>query len=272
MKRLIAVLLCVIASLLAVRVWQGIPIARGGPPMPVTQNGDVDGSGGININDAFFILKFLFQGGPDPVALADSPELLARVEALEAGAPPVQGFTFAGVNAQGFPEYTHNQTGIIFVRLPALAGDYEPVGFSCSPQTNTSMEDFLLSVLKSMSKATGRKFVYALGQAGQFKIGTISDLSNASYVSFHETEDLVGKRVRIGLPLFKRLNTISGRSLVQLVDLHSNAGQNPAAFSGILFENDRLVVWGSSEFHQRVERSLDRIRRSTEAGSPSSSP
>jgi hypothetical protein len=33
-------------------------------------------------------------------------------------APQIAGFTFLGCNEQGYPEYTHDVTGIIFVRLP----------------------------------------------------------------------------------------------------------------------------------------------------------
>jgi len=36
----------------------------------------------------------------------------------EVPAPAVPGFAFLSINAQGYPEYRHEQTGIIFVRLP----------------------------------------------------------------------------------------------------------------------------------------------------------
>lgn len=47
-------------------------------------NGDVNGDGAIDLSDAVYTLLYLFRDGPAPVALADSPSLLARVEALEA--------------------------------------------------------------------------------------------------------------------------------------------------------------------------------------------
>ena len=45
MKKLIAVLLCMVVTLLAVRVWQELPVARGGQPNLATENGDVNGDG-----------------------------------------------------------------------------------------------------------------------------------------------------------------------------------------------------------------------------------
>jgi len=48
---------------------------------------------------------------------ASQKELAACLE--EPGGPPdIPGFTFSEMNAQGFSEYTHAETGIVFVRLP----------------------------------------------------------------------------------------------------------------------------------------------------------
>ena len=46
--------------------------------------------------------------------------LNVRCEALDPG--PLEGFTASGVNAQGYPEYTHDESGIEFVALPG--GDF----------------------------------------------------------------------------------------------------------------------------------------------------
>jgi hypothetical protein len=46
-------------------------------------NGDVNGDGVIDISDALYLLRYLFQEGAGPVACADSPALVARVAALE---------------------------------------------------------------------------------------------------------------------------------------------------------------------------------------------
>jgi len=66
-------------------------------------NGDVDGNGAIDLTDAMLILNYAF------VATVD--ELIPICEAKE-------GFTFLGKNEQGYHEYHHIQTGIIFVSLP----------------------------------------------------------------------------------------------------------------------------------------------------------
>ena len=75
MKKLIAVLLCVCASLLTVRVWQEMPMARG--QAVATKNGDIDGDGVRDISDAVSLLNWLFQGGdapPDPGAKECGPD------------------------------------------------------------------------------------------------------------------------------------------------------------------------------------------------------
>jgi hypothetical protein len=63
----------------------GIPAhVRAGAAISTTQNGDVNGDGQLDISDAVYLLLHMFKSGPAPVACADTPELVARVEALEA--------------------------------------------------------------------------------------------------------------------------------------------------------------------------------------------
>lgn len=57
---------------------------------PATQNGDVNGDESINLGDAIYLLTYLFQNGPEPVALADSPEVEARLAALEEAVAALQ--------------------------------------------------------------------------------------------------------------------------------------------------------------------------------------
>ena len=57
--------------------------AKVGGGAVATQTGDVNGDGVIDLSNAVYTLVYLFQGGPEPVALADTPEMLARVQALE---------------------------------------------------------------------------------------------------------------------------------------------------------------------------------------------
>ena len=70
MKKLLIVALVLNALFLAGRFWQELDLAHGGTPPPDIVNGDVNGSGQIDIADASFLLNFLFLGGRDPVACA----------------------------------------------------------------------------------------------------------------------------------------------------------------------------------------------------------
>ena len=86
MRKLTVALLLVIAILLAGRFWQelnSIANAGGADPLATLLNGDVNGDQILDMSDAVYLLIHLFNGGPEPVAFADSPEMLGRVSALE---------------------------------------------------------------------------------------------------------------------------------------------------------------------------------------------
>ena len=83
-------------------ILDGCPSERG--PL---ENGDVNGSAEIDIADASYLLNWLFLGGPQPVVI---PE--------DCGPTAIVGFTLRGTNAEGYEEYVHDQTGIVFVKLP----------------------------------------------------------------------------------------------------------------------------------------------------------
>jgi hypothetical protein len=57
---------------------------QAGQGRSTTLNGDVNGDGERNLSDAVHLLLYLFREGEPPAALADTPEFLARVAALEA--------------------------------------------------------------------------------------------------------------------------------------------------------------------------------------------
>jgi hypothetical protein len=81
-RRLIIVGLFLNAALLAGRFWQ--EAAAGVDPV-ASENGDVNGDGKRDISDPIFMLSWLFSGGPEPVACAQSgSDLESRVEVLEA--------------------------------------------------------------------------------------------------------------------------------------------------------------------------------------------
>ena len=84
MRKFILVALSINALLLAGRFWQEwrhVALAGGG--LTAEQNGDVNGDARLDMSDAVYLLLHMFRDGPEPVALADSPELLERVARLE---------------------------------------------------------------------------------------------------------------------------------------------------------------------------------------------
>ena len=155
MRKLLVIALLVNAALLTVITFREFSgVEAGGEPV-ATENGDTNGDGVRDLSDAVALLSWLFQGGPEPVAFADL-ELEAQLEAAQADLavcqgqlaasqdelaalegqlaasqkelaacleepdcpPDIPGFTALGTNEQGLPEYTHDETGIVFVRLP----------------------------------------------------------------------------------------------------------------------------------------------------------
>ncbi|MBI4603261.1 MAG: hypothetical protein HY721_15010 [Planctomycetes bacterium] len=61
-------------------------VPRGGPVDPLLLRGNADGQGGVNLTDAVFILRFLFQGGTGPTCIdaadADDSGILNLTDAL----------------------------------------------------------------------------------------------------------------------------------------------------------------------------------------------
>jgi len=134
-------------------------------------NGDVNGDNSLDLSDAIYLLSHLFQGGNAPVPCPNlGPETVCNdnIDDDLDGAtdcadsdcnsdpfceppPVVAGFTSLPRNAQGYPEYTHDQTGIVFVLLPG--GTFE-MGSPASeefrdedegPQHNVTLDSFLIA-------------------------------------------------------------------------------------------------------------------------------
>jgi hypothetical protein len=91
MKKLILFALCLNAALVAGRFWQEMQALRANaqvvpPGSCVSTNGDVDGNGALDLTDAISLLGHLFIGTPQsllPLCVAQEPDLLARITALE---------------------------------------------------------------------------------------------------------------------------------------------------------------------------------------------
>ena len=86
MRKLTVALLFVIAILLAGRFWQelnSIANAGGDDPISTLLNGDVNGDQILDMSDAVYLLIHLFNGGPEPIACADSDEIWDEVRAIE---------------------------------------------------------------------------------------------------------------------------------------------------------------------------------------------
>jgi len=79
---------------------------------------DTNDDGGIDLSDFVFGLSWFFQGTEAPRLCLATTDLEVRLAALEGGGLPISGFTFVETNAQDYPEYTQDSSGIRFVRLP----------------------------------------------------------------------------------------------------------------------------------------------------------
>jgi len=92
---------------------------------------DSNDDGELNITDVIYTLEFLFLAGDDiPPPGPDTCGFDPTEDGLDCQSYPVccspcaeEDFDFLHINAQGYPEYVHEKTGIIFVLLPG--GTYE---------------------------------------------------------------------------------------------------------------------------------------------------
>ena len=82
MKRIVVFALVLNAALLGVIAHQLVAIAGGGAVAEI--NGDTNGDGQRDISDATYYLRWLFQGGPEPVAFAGGPDHTAAIAQLRA--------------------------------------------------------------------------------------------------------------------------------------------------------------------------------------------
>ena len=101
----------------------------GGPAPECRAACDADSDGTVgNVTDAVFFLNWAFLGGPEPgepfpeCGPGGEQDLVlgceTSSESCEERPLEIEGFTFHGDNPQGYPEYRHDPTGIVFVLLP----------------------------------------------------------------------------------------------------------------------------------------------------------
>lgn len=82
MKRIVVFALVLNAALLGVIAHQLVALAGGGAVAEI--NGDTNGDGERDISDATYYLRWLFQGGPEPVAFAGGPDHSEEIAELRA--------------------------------------------------------------------------------------------------------------------------------------------------------------------------------------------
>ncbi len=146
MTRVIATGLFVNAALLLIFiVRQPTPIASAGTALPSDDCADLNDDGTVDVSDAVFLLNWLFADGSPPLCK-----------------PAIEGFVLLGDNAEGFPEYLHQETGMEFVFVPGgsfLMGaqfedpngdNYDPAALSAGiidegPVHEVTLNPFLMS-------------------------------------------------------------------------------------------------------------------------------
>ena len=167
-KLLIAALLLNAAFLFA--IWQELSVVAevgggaGGSPCdadPTKYSLDTNADGNVDLSDFVGGLNWFFSGGEAPQVCLATDDLEARIAALEnqppvawsdiqnrpsglddgddvgltSLSPPIPGFTFVETNAEGYPEYTHDASGIRFVRLPG--GSFDMGSPASEPERST---------------------------------------------------------------------------------------------------------------------------------------
>jgi formylglycine-generating enzyme required for sulfatase activity len=113
--------------------------------------GDLNCDGYTDISDAVLLLEYLFSGGPRPCAPPPPPP------------PTIPGFTFLEYNVQGYPEYSHDRTGIIFVRLPGGAFEMGPNHFCIGPGEIPRHEVTLSPFLIAKYEVTQEQYEAVMG-------------------------------------------------------------------------------------------------------------
>jgi hypothetical protein len=83
MKKLVTAFCVLVFGILLGLLFRGLPVSivAGNTPLQASQNGDVNGDGFFDIADPLYMLFYMFQGGPEPVACAQIPTDLTALQA-----------------------------------------------------------------------------------------------------------------------------------------------------------------------------------------------
>ena len=116
MKKALIVSLALNAVVLGLLVQPGSPVAIAGfaGGGAATENGDVNGDGGLDISDAVYILVFLFTGGPDPVKIECSdPPACPDLNPIDDGAATKSSVVISEIQPDEFVELYNSGTSAV---------------------------------------------------------------------------------------------------------------------------------------------------------------
>jgi hypothetical protein len=108
MGKLAVTLAACVAALLALNVFHLVAPARAGTSV-AAGNGDVNGDAEIDISDAVYLLRYLFESGAPPAACADSPAVLERLGQLESSVASLSADVEASAKDFAFVAHGGNQ-------------------------------------------------------------------------------------------------------------------------------------------------------------------
>ena len=205
MRKLLIAALLLNAVLLFV-IWQELSVVAkvsggaGGSPCDTdftSYSLDANGDGLIGVSDFTFGLNWFFNGTEAPRVCLATTDLETRVAALEGGAQPIDGFTFVETNAGGHPEYTHDSSGIRFVRLPGgsfnMGSPASEAGHSADegPVHTASLSAFLIA----RYEVTEEEWDRVMGGASTSKLPQV----NVSWDDLHAPDGFL-ERTGLSLP------------------------------------------------------------------------
>ena len=187
----------------------------GGPDPGCMASADANADGQVNLPDAQYTLNFLFLGGPQPKAPFPECDVSTRNSDTELGCersstegacvppppPSFEGFTFTEINPQGLPEYTHDQTGIVFVSLPG--GTFNMGSPDTEPNRNddegpihtVTLDPFLIG----KTEVTQAQYEAVMGSNPSFFTGDDLPVEQVSWDDLHAPDGFL-ERTGLGLP------------------------------------------------------------------------